>query len=204
LADLFAISHRLIAALAISEQSAAAHHDEIISASTEQLLRQLYRQLIDAENAHDIAAVKRLVWQSPSVLFVAKTKTAAEGNWAGFWGADGVVNHINELLQGVFSMDPDYGREKLVAGGQERIIIPTAYRIDYLTALNAFSRNAEMTPLLRMLDYAQRYTHAIDWSTLDHARAMLEESGAFGTGEDSKLHVNWQKWEERGSSSAPG
>ncbi len=93
---------------------------------------------------------------------------------------------------------------ELLAGGQERIIIPTAYRIDYLTALNAFSRNAEMTPLLRMLDYAHRYTHAIDWSSLDHARAMLEESGAFGAGEDSRLQVNWPKWEKTGSSPAPG
>jgi hypothetical protein len=33
-------------------------------------------------------------------LFVAKTKTPAEGNWAGFWGADTVVDHINELSRG--------------------------------------------------------------------------------------------------------
>jgi hypothetical protein len=32
-----------------------------------------------------------LVWTSPSTLFVAKTATAAEGNWAGFWGTGTVM-----------------------------------------------------------------------------------------------------------------
>ena len=115
-----------------------------------------------------------------------------------------LVSEVHPFIEGNGRIARVMMNAELVAGGQERIIIPTAYRIDYLTALNAFSHNAEMTPLLRMLDYAQRYTHAIDWSTLDHARAMLEESGAFGAGEDSKLQVNWQKWEKSGSSSAPG
>jgi hypothetical protein len=32
------------------------------------------------------AEVRTMVWDSPSTLFVAKTATPAEGNWAGFWG----------------------------------------------------------------------------------------------------------------------
>jgi hypothetical protein len=59
------------------------------------------------------------------------------------------------------------------------------------TELRDTSREGEV-----LLDYAQRYSHAIDWSTLDHARAMLEESGAFGAGEDSKLQDNWRKWKK--------
>ncbi|MEI9923486.1 MAG: hypothetical protein WDN50_08125 [Bradyrhizobium sp.] len=70
-------------------------------------IRALYKQLIDAENAHDLATVRRMVWKSPSALFVAKTKTPAEGNWAGFWGAETVVDHIGELFQGTFLMTPD-------------------------------------------------------------------------------------------------
>jgi hypothetical protein len=77
-------------------------------------VRALYKQLIDDENAHDIAAVRRMVWKSPSALFVAKTKTPAEGNWAGFWGTDAVVDHIGELFQGTFVMEPDYSRERVV------------------------------------------------------------------------------------------
>jgi len=94
--------------------SAIASEPEAISVATEQELRLIYKRLIDAENAHDIAAVRAFVWNSPSALFVAKTKTPAEGNWAGFWGADAVVDHINELYQGTFVMTPDYSREKVV------------------------------------------------------------------------------------------
>src|ERR1700683_4676140 len=93
-------------------QSAEPGHD---AAKAEAEIRALYKQLIDAENAHDIAAVRRIVWKSPSALFVAKTKTPAEGNWAGFWGTDTVVDHINDLFQsGTFVMAPDYEREKIV------------------------------------------------------------------------------------------
>jgi hypothetical protein len=93
-------------------RSADAGHD---AAKAEAEIRTLYKQLIDDENAHDIAAVRRMVWKSPSALFVAKTKTPAEGNWAGFWGTDTVVAHINDLFQsGTFVMAPDYDREKIV------------------------------------------------------------------------------------------
>lgn len=78
---------------------------------------------------------------------------------------------------------------ELVAGGAERIIIPTAYRADYLGALKAISHNASTTPLLRMLDYAQRHTHAIDWTTIDGARAVLEQTGAFAEGELARLRL---------------
>jgi hypothetical protein len=82
-------------------------------------VRALYKQLIHDENAHDVAAVRRIVWRSPSALFVAKTKTPAEGNWAGFWGADAVVDHIGELFQGTFVMEPDFSREKEVQLSQD-------------------------------------------------------------------------------------
>jgi hypothetical protein len=32
----------------------------------------LYRTLIDAENRHDLSAVRQMVWRSPDTLFVAK------------------------------------------------------------------------------------------------------------------------------------
>jgi hypothetical protein len=99
---------------AFDARLAVAHEPKGISAATEQELRATYKRLIDAENAHDIEAVRRIIWQSPSALFVAKAKTAAEGNWAGFWGADTVADHINELFQGTFVMAPDYSREKVV------------------------------------------------------------------------------------------
>lgn len=77
-------------------------------------INQLYRELIDTENRHDLAAVRPMVRGSPSTLFVAKTATAADGNWAGFWGVDVVMQHFADLYSGTFVMAPDYGRVKTV------------------------------------------------------------------------------------------
>jgi hypothetical protein len=78
-------------------------------------IRALYHKLIEAENRHDLAAVRPMVWASPSALFVAKTATPAEGNWAGFWGTDVVIEHLGDLYNaGSFRIDPDYDKEKVV------------------------------------------------------------------------------------------
>jgi hypothetical protein len=104
-----------------------------ISAATETELRSIYKRLIDAENSHDIAAVRGFIWNSPNALFVAKTKTPAEGNWAGFWGTDVVVDHINELYQGTFVMTPDYSREKVVQLGVDvaQTYVPLEISVGY-------------------------------------------------------------------------
>lgn len=78
---------------------------------------------------------------------------------------------------------------ELIASDQERIIIPTAYRTDYLGALKAFSQNGRTDPLIRMLDVAQSYTHQIDWSTMDSARADLTATNAFAEGPEAKLKL---------------
>jgi hypothetical protein len=91
-----------------------APHVEPLDAATLDGLKVLYKQLIDAENRHDLAAVRPFLWISPSTLFVAKTATAAEGNWARFWGTDVVMQHFHDLYQGTFLMDPDYSKEKIV------------------------------------------------------------------------------------------
>ena len=86
-----------------------------MDAGTLQEISALYRKLIEAENRHDLAAVRTMVWNSPSTLFVAKTATAAQGNWAGFWGIDVVLEHLGDLYKaGPFRIDPDYSKEKVV------------------------------------------------------------------------------------------
>lgn len=78
---------------------------------------------------------------------------------------------------------------ELVAADQERIIIPTAYRTDYLGALKAFSLSGLTDPLIRMLGAAQSYTHKVDWSTVEAARASLAATNAFAEGEEAKLKL---------------
>jgi hypothetical protein len=99
-----------------AQTSATAGYVEPLDAGTLKQIQGLYRTLIEAENRHDLAQVRTMIWNSPSTLFVAKTATPAEGNWAGFWGIDTVVTHLGDLYKaGPFTIDPDYDGVK-VAG----------------------------------------------------------------------------------------
>jgi hypothetical protein len=98
----------------LAQTSVAPVYVEPLDAGTLSEIDRLYRKLIDAENRHDLAEVRTMVWDSPSTLFVAKTATVAEGNWAGFWGVGVVIEHFHDLYQGTFVMDPDYSDVKTV------------------------------------------------------------------------------------------
>ena len=123
-----------------------------LSAQDREALKSLYEQLIDAENRHDIAAVKSLVWVSPSTLFVAKTATAAEGNWAGFWGSDVVLQHLDDLYKaGPFHIAPDYDKEKVVALGCDvaETYVPVSITVAYA------GQDPVPKPFLMILDWVR-------------------------------------------------
>jgi len=68
---------------------------------------------------------------------------------------------------------------ELVAAGEQRIIIPTIYRNNYLAALKAISNRTSPEPLIRTLDFAQRFTQSIDWVDFNRAEAELRSANAF-------------------------
>jgi hypothetical protein len=73
-------------------------------------IKDLFHQLIMAENAHDEPAVRALVWNSPSMLFVAK----APSGWHAYWGSDNVMEHLHEMYQTPFKIEPIYDEERVV------------------------------------------------------------------------------------------
>lgn len=68
---------------------------------------------------------------------------------------------------------------ELVVASQARIIIPTVFRNNYLSALKALTHQARPDALIRVLDFAQHYTSLIDWSDFKKAHAMLLATHAF-------------------------
>ncbi len=68
---------------------------------------------------------------------------------------------------------------ELVAAEEERVVLPTVYRDDYLTALKALSQGQHPDPLIRVVDYLQRWTAALAWRDLEETRRDLEECNAF-------------------------
>jgi hypothetical protein len=70
---------------------------------------------------------------------------------------------------------------ELTAADQQRLIIPTVLRDDYLHALRALSRYAHAVPLIKVLDRAQAWAHEVDWSSIEAARRDSEATNALMT-----------------------
>jgi hypothetical protein len=68
---------------------------------------------------------------------------------------------------------------ELTAAGLQRIVIPISYRDDYLQGLRALSLGGDPKPLVRVLEFAQRYGAGIDWSDLRRAERILAATNAF-------------------------
>jgi Fic family protein len=68
---------------------------------------------------------------------------------------------------------------ELTAAGQQRIIITTRDRGDYLAALRGMSNHLNMTAYLTVLAALQRRAASIDFSTLTSAERDLQQSRAF-------------------------
>lgn len=68
---------------------------------------------------------------------------------------------------------------ELVANDEYRIIIPSVYRNNYLSALRAMTNNGYAEALLKTLNFAQKYTQKINWSDFDTATQMLKDTHAF-------------------------
>jgi hypothetical protein len=110
----------------------------------------LNEQLIDSENSKDFTTVRGMVWDSPSALFVAKTATAAERNWAGFWGHDVVVQHLHDVLfGGPFHIEPDYSKAKAAILGCDvaETYVPVQITVGYA------GQTAIPKPFLLLVDW---------------------------------------------------
>jgi hypothetical protein len=66
----------------------------------------------------------------------------------------------------------------LTQAGLVRIIIPTVYRDDYISALKALSSTAHPVPLVRMLTRAARFSRWLDMRSKDQTFAALKQSNA--------------------------
>jgi len=69
---------------------------------------------------------------------------------------------------------------ELSAAGEVRIVIPTVYRNNYLAGLGALSNGTgKGEPLVAVLEFAQRWTGAVDWSDYTATNAILMSCNAF-------------------------
>ena len=70
---------------------------------------------------------------------------------------------------------------ELVSANEERVVVPTVYRDNYIAAQRALSVGHSAVPMLRMLEFAWGWTAAMDWGPLDETTERLRACNAFDT-----------------------
>ncbi len=83
----------------------------------------------------------------------------------------------------------DMMNAELSACGQQRIMIPTVYRDDYLLTLRRLSRENDAEPYIRMLERARLFSASIDYDIYATALSQLQASQAFKESNESKLII---------------
>lgn len=75
---------------------------------------------------------------------------------------------------------------ELVAAGQSKIIIPNAFRIDYVSALKRLTQRLDPVTYVRSMDKVRRYSSMIDGSDFEEMTRFLIDTNAF---EDEESHI---------------
>ena len=90
-----------------------------------------------------------------------------------------LVSEVHPFVDGNGRIARIMMNAELVTAGEERIIIPTVYRSNYLTALNAMSQGSQPTPIIRTLDFSRKWVAAVPWTDLESTRRVLQGCNAF-------------------------
>jgi len=90
-----------------------------------------------------------------------------------------IVSEVHPFVDGNGRVARIMMNAELVAQGEQRIIIPTVFRNNYVSALKALSQIGKSLPIMQVLGFAQRYTTSIRWDNLDTARGELQSINAF-------------------------
>jgi hypothetical protein len=110
-----AVAFTLVSFFAVSMSAAQATHQDRLDLRNRNKINLQFRQLIDLANRHDLKSLHDMFWQSPSALLVAKSAKPSEGDWAGFWGNDGIDQKLHDIAaSGPVVLAADYPRLKVV------------------------------------------------------------------------------------------
>ncbi len=97
-----------------------------------------------------------------------------------------VVLEIHPFVDGNGRLARAMMNAELASAGENRILIVTSYRTDYLGALRRLSRSDDPVVYLRMLDRAQEFASRLDYDDLTRLLAVLAECNAF---DDTDLRI---------------
>lgn len=96
-----------------------------------------------------------------------------------------LVSEVHPFVDGNGRLARIMMNAEFVAADERRVIVPTVFRSNYLAGLKALTHRAESKTLIRSIDFLQRYSLAIDFSSFDAARGELETTNAFWDPEEA-------------------
>lgn len=167
-------------------------------ASLEEILRTAHARMLAGRPEVSPGAYKTIANRAGQTVFVAPRLirgTLAQGlerylalpsGFARAAFAMFLIAEVHPFADGNGRVARTLANAELSSAGQQRLIIPTVFRDDYLHALRALSRQANPTPLVRVLDRAQELCFQLDWTDLDQAEAQLRRVHAFETPADAE------------------
>ena len=90
-----------------------------------------------------------------------------------------VVSEVHPFSDGNGRLARIMMNAELVSANEERLVVPTVYRDNYVAAQRALSSGHSAEPYVRTLDFAWRWTAAMTWGPLDRTEARLHACNAF-------------------------
>jgi ketosteroid isomerase-like protein len=95
----------------------------IASAASEDDVRAVFDQFVNAQNAHDVPGVRELLLDSPNFLWVTRGMPV--------WGREAALKRFESLYQGTWKLSPDQSNLKtvLVSETTAQLYVPITFNI---------------------------------------------------------------------------
>lgn len=90
-----------------------------------------------------------------------------------------LIGEVHPFLDGNGRLSRIMMNAEFIKANEYPIIIPIIYRNNYLSSLKAMSHNGICEPLIRTMDFAQRYVASVDWSNFNNVTEHLKRTHAF-------------------------
>jgi len=162
------------------------------------LVQDWHRRILGGRPERRPGELKRIANQAGSTVFVAPalvegtlrrgydilqrlTTPTQRGTFAAF-----LISEVHPFDDGNGRLARAVMNAEFVAGDEQRAVIPTILRIDYLRALRRLSRQDQPDLFTTFIDRVRRWTTQVDWSTLATTRGVLEVTNALIDANDAE------------------
>ena len=89
-----------------------------------------------------------------------------------------LVSEVHPFLDGNGRLSRSVLNAVLISNGLERVVIPSVFRVDYLTAMSALSNSGNAIPFVKAIQKAQRWVHHAPDSSHENLVSYMKKTHA--------------------------